>query len=114
VIIAVVGMQTEAAILNSPEGVLVIQGRAGDTMIESDLEAALLKGGVEGIISRPSGRLTLSVRLCRRRSPRPREALKQSCSTCSKPSPSRRFGPPVTWPSPPACGAAPRAARSKR
>jgi hypothetical protein len=70
VIIAVVGMRTEAAILNSPEGVLVIQGRAGDTMIESDLEAALLKGGVEGIISRPSGRLTLSVRLCRRRSPR--------------------------------------------
>ena len=50
-LVAVVGMQTEAAILNDPPGVLVIQGRDADADIEADLEAAVAKGGVEGIIS---------------------------------------------------------------
>ena len=50
-LIAVVGMQSEVEAIGALPGVVVIQGRDGDAFIEGDLEAAIARGGVEGIIS---------------------------------------------------------------
>ena len=45
------GMRTEAAILNNPAGAVVVQGRDNDVDLAIDLEAAIAKGGIAGVMS---------------------------------------------------------------
>ena len=45
------GMQSESAILNSPSNAVVVQGRNRDANLKADLQAAVDKGGIIGVMS---------------------------------------------------------------
>jgi adenosylhomocysteine nucleosidase len=50
-ILIVCGMRTEAAILNSPAGAVVVQGQNGDAGLADQIEAAIANGDIEGVMS---------------------------------------------------------------